>query len=90
MERDVIIVLAGGINPDGSLPNITKYRVEKGVELYKQEVAPFLLMSGSWSFMLNYIPPITEAKAMGDYAVKLGVPKDRILLEEKFQKSFGI
>ena len=88
-KRDVIIVLAGGINSDGSLPNIPKYRVEKGVELYKQKVAPFLLMSGSWSFMLDYVPPTTEAKAMRDYAIKLNVPEDKILLEEKSNDTIG-
>jgi hypothetical protein len=41
MKKDVIILLAGGINPDSSLPDITTYRVEKGVELYKQKVALF-------------------------------------------------
>jgi uncharacterized SAM-binding protein YcdF (DUF218 family) len=40
-------------------------------------------------FYAKLYPPITEAKAMRDYAVKLEVPKDKILLEEQSNDTIG-
>lgn len=87
--KDAIVILASGINPDGSLPIVCKLRVEKGVELYKQRVAKNIIMSGKWPFTIDYKPPRTEASAMKDYAVKLGINKEHIFIEEKSQDTIG-
>jgi len=88
-NKNLIIILAGGIYKNGTLKKSTKYRVEKGVKLFKKDKLSVLLMSGSWSFMLSYKPVKTEAKAMQELAFKLGVPKNRILLEEKSNDTIG-
>ncbi|MFH1212445.1 MAG: YdcF family protein, partial [Candidatus Woesearchaeota archaeon] len=87
--KNAIIVLAGGIEKDGSLPPMTKYRVEKGVELYKQGVASKIILSGSWSFLYDFTPARTEAEAMQEYAVSLGVKKDDIILEADSKDTLG-
>ena len=81
MAYDVIVVLGGGINGDGSLPDLTRYRVETGVELYQRYVAPYLLMSGSRP--LNSSHETTEASLMKNHADDLGAYRMHVLLEQK-------
>ncbi len=90
--KDVIIVLAGGINNDGSLPDLPRKRVEKGVELYKNKVAPKIIMTGKYGFWLDYtkeIPPRSEAEAMEEYAESLDVPTEDIITEETSKDTVG-
>lgn len=89
MKKDVIIILAGGINPDGSLSEIPKYRIDKGIELFKKGIAPYIIMSGSLGFQESYSPPKTEAEAMKEYAISLGVPERNILIEEESKDTIG-
>ena len=89
MKHDVIIVLGGGINADGSLPAVVKKRVGKAVELYKKGMAPRLIMSGKWSINSKISYPCTEAEAMEEYAVLCGVERDDILVEKESQDTLG-
>lgn len=89
MKKNVIVILGGGINPDGSLPNTSRNNTDKGIELFKKSVSNLIIMSGGISFQLKYKPPKTEAKAMKDYAVQAGVPEDNILLEEDSKDTIG-
>ena len=89
MKKDAIVILGGGINSDGSLPNTSRNNVNKGIELFKKNVSDLIIMSGGISFQLTYKPPKTEAKAMKDYAIQLGVPEDNILLEENSKDTIG-
>ena len=79
-KADVVIVLGGGVHEDGSLPSRARARVRKGVALFRQGRARRLLMSGSHSGHLEKTPRVTEAQAMKDYAMSLGVPSRSILL----------
>lgn len=89
VKYDVIVVLARGINLDGSLPSDPKRRVEKGVELYKKGLANKIIMSGSWTFRMEESPARTEAEAMKAYAIELGVAPDDVLREEKSKDTMG-
>ncbi|MEK6959740.1 MAG: YdcF family protein [Nanoarchaeota archaeon] len=89
MIKDAIVILAHSVNPDGSLPQIPRYRVEKGVDLFKKGLAKKIIMSGSCGFMVSYTPTKTEAKAMKEYAVSLGVPEKNILTEEDSKDTIG-
>lgn len=89
LNKDVVIILAGGINPDGSLPDIPKLRVGKGVELFKSGVAPRIIMSGRCGFWIDDKFPKTEAQAMEEYAISLGVPESYILKEEDSKDTVG-
>lgn len=88
-KADVIIVLGRGILPDGSLPPDPKKRIEKAIALYKKGLAPSIIMSGKWYFRAGRLFPNTEALAMRDYAVFLGVPKDKIICEETSMDTIG-
>lgn len=90
--KDVIIILGGGINRDGSLPDLPKKRVEAGIELFKERHAQRIIMSGKYGFWLDesgVIPSRSEAEAMKEYAVALGIPADSILLEEESKDTLG-
>lgn len=86
---DVIIILARGVEQDGSLPPDPMARVQKGVELFKANVAPVIIMSGSWTYHLDISPSRTEAAAMKEYAVSLGVPETAIIEETKSKDTLG-
>ena len=47
MERkDIILIFAKTINDDGTLKDDVRLRVDRGLEEFKNGLAPFLLMSG--------------------------------------------
>lgn len=78
-----IIVISGGISPNGRLPFFVKERLD---EAYKQFIAGIgkrIILPGKWSYRLETPPPKTEAKAMKEYLEKLGVDKKHLFLEEK-------
>jgi len=79
---DVIIVPGRGVYPDGSLFKDPQSRVQTAVELYNQHVAPFILMSGGYSFHFDNHTDVNEAQSMKEYAIKLGVPANAILTED--------
>ncbi len=81
--KDVIVVLAGGIRANGALPEGVKLRVQVAVQLFHQQQASKMIMSGKWSLFRQTIPPFTEAEAMARYAWSLGVPEAAILKEEQ-------
>jgi len=86
---DVIIILARGVEQDGSLPPDPMARVRKGVELFKANVAPVIIMSGSWTYHIDISPSRTEAAAMKAYAVSLGVPEAAIIEETRSKDTLG-
>ena len=68
-KADVILVLAGDGNGE---------RVREGVQLYRQDYAKYMLMSGgplAWK--------LTSAQWMKKQAVESGVPEKAILMEDK-------
>lgn len=87
--KEACIVLGGGVSSEGDIFPEAKSRVEKAVELYKINFVSQLIMSGRWSFILNYTPIKTEAGAMKEYAISLGVPATKIITEESSQDTIG-
>lgn len=77
MKVDTIIVLGGGINPEGKLPDWVVSRLEKAYKLYQNRISSTILVSGKGRD--NY--PITEAEAMSAYLQQRGVPITDILSE---------
>jgi uncharacterized SAM-binding protein YcdF (DUF218 family) len=86
---DAIIVLGRGVTPSGALPLPARFRVERAVSLYRLGVAPRLIVTGRWSLMTVDPPPITEARAMADLAIQLGVPTEAVFLEEDARDTIG-
>ncbi|MBI4141534.1 YdcF family protein [Candidatus Woesearchaeota archaeon] len=89
MKYDAIIVLGGGLDEKGCIPQIVKLRVDRAVELYKKSFAPRIIMSGKWSINTTKTFLLTEAEAMEQYAVSCGVCRDDVLTEKESQDTLG-
>lgn len=85
---DAIVVLGGGIAPaippERDFPSLTdgSDRIWYAARLYKQGVAPRIIVSGG-GFLANNGPATTEAEAMRRFLVELGVPDTAIVSEGK-------
>lgn len=92
LMKDVIIILAGGINNDGSLPDLPKSRVDCGIQHFRNGDARVLIMTGKYGFWLDWqkqIPPRSEAEAMKEYAISKKIPSDSILTEQESKDTLG-
>src|SRR5690349_18404465 len=59
--------------------NARKGSVEKAVELYKNGSVPKMIFSGG----MNKETGVVEGEAMAEEAIKLGVPRSDVLIENK-------
>lgn len=75
-QADCILVLGARVWEDGSLSAVLRDRVDAAIALYKEGVAPVLLMSGDHSS-----ESYNEVEAMKEYAVEQGVPEEAILMD---------
>jgi uncharacterized SAM-binding protein YcdF (DUF218 family) len=80
---DVVIVLGGGLEADGSPGRTTLQRVRAGVRLWRAGIAPLVLFSGGCRRA-----GVSEAESMARVAEREGVPRDRVLLEASSQSTF--
>lgn len=85
---DAIVVLGGGVHPDGTLPPVARARVERAVELFESGVAPRLILSGRCGLSAPE-PAVTEAAAMAEYAAGFGVPRRAMFLEDDAKDTLG-
>jgi len=76
---DAIVVLAAGLMNGGSLEDESLRRTIAGINLYKKDLAPILVLSGRG---YGGAPQLTEAEARSQLAQSLGVPGESILKEE--------
>ena len=86
---DVIIVLGRGIKDDGTLPIDPQSRVRRATDLFEQGRAPYIVMSGAWTYHFDVSPKLAESTAMKNYAINLGVPADSIIEESKSMDTIG-
>lgn len=73
---DAIVVLGGGVEPDGALSSGSLSRVTQGIRLYKARLAPLIVFSGA---AFDRRP--AEAEVAARLARDLGVPSEQILTE---------
>ncbi len=73
-KSDVIIVVSGGE---------TLERTSEGIKLFKEGYAPFILFSGA-----ARSGDVSNAKSMKNQALKQGVPKDKIFIEEEATSTY--
>lgn len=76
IQPECIMVLGAAVNPDGTPSQMLKDRLETGVELYYQGVAPKLLLTGD-DGQMEY----NEVRAMKNYVIEAGVPEEDIFLD---------
>lgn len=75
---DYVIVLGAGIHKD-DISNTLRLRLEKAAEYARENPETVLVLSGGQ----GKNEPGTEAAAMQDYLIKLGVPEKQLRLEER-------
>lgn len=76
IEAVCILVLGAAVRPDGTPSLMLRDRLDKGIELYHQGVAPKLLLSGD-----NGQEHYDEVNVMKQYALEQGVPAEDIFLD---------
>ncbi len=76
LGADCILVLGAGLKPDGTPNHMLQDRLEKGIELYKADVAPKLLLSGD-----NGQIAYDEVNAMKKYVLNAGIPSGDIFMD---------
>jgi uncharacterized SAM-binding protein YcdF (DUF218 family) len=89
MEGTLTIVLSYEANPDGSISEECKRRVEAAVRLFESRSTDRILMSGRCTPGREEGLKETEAETMRQYAIKLGVPASAIMVEEKAMDTVG-
>lgn len=88
----LIVILGGGIDLKGNLPNHVYQRLDKAVEIYNKNCDQQIVLSGKYSFLYDQLkkhPPTTEAEKMAQYLLTKGIPKDKLLLEKKSQDTIS-
>ena len=76
VQPECIMVLGAAVNPDGTPSQMLEDRLETGVELYFQGVAPKILLTGD-DGQIEY----NEVQAMKNYVLEAGVPEEDIFLD---------
>lgn len=75
-RADAIVILGGGVEKDGRPTRSTLERTLYGVSLYRQGLAPALILSTGLAKYFN------EARLMSEIARAEGVPETALILEE--------
>ncbi|MEX5217846.1 MAG: YdcF family protein [Nitrospiraceae bacterium] len=89
---DAIVVLAGGIYPQGSLrpqPELSeqsRLRTVCGAELFNQGLAPKVILAGGDASLFGHGP--SEAGEMKRFATRLGVTDMAIITEEQSRNTY--
>ena len=82
-SRAVAIVLGAGLWADGSLTPVLADRVATAADLYRAGAVRVLLFTGD-----NRFVDYNEPQAMFEYAVRLGVPEDAIVLDYAGRRTY--
>ena len=81
-KADIIVVFAGGVGESGKAGQGFEERVKYAVELYKKGYAGNVLFSSGYTYVFK------EPLVMKVLALSLGVPDDRIFLEDNAKNTF--
>jgi uncharacterized SAM-binding protein YcdF (DUF218 family) len=71
-RADAIVVLGASINRDGTLTDASLRRAVEGIRLYREGLAPRLLVLGMYG----------EGRARAELAATLGVPREAVTVDE--------
>jgi uncharacterized SAM-binding protein YcdF (DUF218 family) len=82
---DIIAVLGAPLGRDGTLSDVVEERVATGVALWKQGLAPIIVMSGGRG--PNVRAGRSEAEVMVERAEALGVPPRALVTEDRSQNT---
>lgn len=77
-NSDIAVILGTKVNPDGTLSDRLKSRLDKGLELYKSSIATRIFVTGGLG-KEGY----NEGDVMAEYLISQGVPKSDIIIDNK-------
>ncbi|UPT67850.1 MAG: YdcF family protein [Sphingobacteriales bacterium JAD_PAG50586_3] len=77
-ENSVAVIFGNKVNEDGTLSPRLKARLDKGVELYKQGLTGYIIVSGGLGKEGFY-----EGDKMRDYLLTQAIPADVIIVDNK-------
>ena len=78
-KADYVILLGGGIDKDGKLPETVMLRVKSAAEYLKANPSVICVVTGG---TLNWLP-YAEAPAIKNQLIKSGIEEERILVEDQ-------
>ena len=81
-KSDVAVVLGNKVNPDGTLSQRLKDRLDKALEGYQEGIYPNLIVSGGLGKEGHY-----EGTVMRDYLVEKGIPASAIVVDNEGNNS---
>lgn len=73
---DCIIILGAGVKPDNTVSDMLKDRLDTGISVYTEGIAPKIIMSGDHG-RVNY----DEVNVMKNYAMEKGVESEYIFMD---------
>ena len=82
-QYDALLVLGCGLTDDAH--EITTL----AVKLYNQSISNRIIFSGGLSYKATFNSSKSEAQAMKDFCIDLGVPEANIIIEEKSKDTLG-
>ncbi len=88
MYDKAVVVLGCGVDAKGNLSEDAINSVRLGVEAL-EDSSTCLIMSGDVSYKATFKPSISEAQAMKDYVVSLGIGINRVFVETESKDSLG-
>ena len=86
----LIVVLGGGIDVRGTIPDHVVERLRKAIQLLNKNSRAKIVLSGKYSFLYKKErPSLTEAEGMMKYLLASGIPKEKIILEKRSKDTIG-
>ena len=89
MYKHAIVVLGCGIDAAGNLNSDAMNSVRLGVDALSELEDTILIMTGNVSYKATFQPSISEAQAMKDFAISLGVSVNQIFVETESKDTLG-
>jgi hypothetical protein len=89
MYNKAIVILGCGIDAQGNLNEDAMNSVKLGIESLAGSGETCLIMTGNVSYKATFKPSISEAQAMKDYAVSLGIGSDKVFVETESKDTLG-
>lgn len=80
-KKQAIIVLSGGITKQGKLPFFVKRRLNYAYKFFVEGVSRRIILSGKYSYLYEKKPTKTEAEAMAEYLINMGIPAESLYRE---------
>ena len=89
-KMDAIVVCGGGLGPgEVGMSAVTRQRMDLGIEAWEYGIAPHIVVSGGYSYMLHTPPETREGKEMFEYGLERGVPREALWQEVRALHTAG-